>query len=376
MGRIRIAHPELGVQFTRLASDAAASAVTSTVQNTTSFSVNDLVVYGNPGEEKSEIVRVTSVTAPSTLGHSAGLTFGHGEQTRISQIKYNQAEIYRATAQGGSYSLIATVSLTVDEEATLYDDLNGTSSSWYKIRYKNSITTTYSDYSVEIQATGYTDDSLGSMTNEVLEELNDPDADVRKRNRIRSYLRSGVTKLMIRTIKVLPDYHRQRTTQDLTADTATYNKPTRFLAFFKIVINFTGTTESLGYKANFETEDQGDPDTIYSTTDPRIFFRANQWGIKPTPTSSSGRAFLYYWDYPAVMTDDDDEHGLEYGARDVLITYALYRAWRKTDKEVAESYKDDWIELGNDYIEFVAQQRQFAHNKSVEIIFGGDMYED
>ena len=376
MGRIKILHPELGTQFTRLASDVAAAAVTSTVENTTSFAVNDLAVYGKPGEEKTEIAAITSVTAFATLGHSGGLDFAHGAQTKISQIKYDKAEVSRATAEGGSYSVLATIDLTIDEPATFYDDLTGISTSWYKIRYKNSITSVFSDYSVEVQATGYGEDSLSSMTEEVLDDVNDADGDQITPKRVRRYLRTGVRRLMLRIIKNIPEYHRNKGTQLLTSGTDLYDLPTRFLAFFKVVVNYSSTVEASGFKASFETEDSGEPDTQYSTDEPRIIIRANQFGLRPTPTSSSGKAFLYYWDYPAVMTNDDDEHGLGFGARDALVAYALYKAWKDKDEDIAARYKADWEDIGNEFIEFMMQSRQFVTNKSVEVIFGADMYED
>lgn len=376
MGRIKIAHPELGTQFTRLASDAAAAAVTSTVENTTSFGVNDLVLYGKLGEEKTEIAAITSVTPYTTLGHSAGLNFSHGAQTKLSQIKYNKAEISRASAEGGSYSVLATVDLTVDEPATYYDDLTGTSTSWYKIRYKNSLTSVYSDYSVELQATGYSEDSLASMTEEVLDDYSDVDGEQLSPKKVRRDLRTAVRRLILRIIKVIPEYHRNKTTQVLSSGVDLYDMPTRFLAFFKIVVNYDSTVEANGRKASFETEDAGEPDTQYGTSDPRIIIRANQWGLRPTPTSSSGKAFLYYWDYPAVMVNDDDEHGLGFGARDALVAYALYKAWKDKDDDVASRYKADWEEIGQEFIDFISQSRQFATNKSVEVIFGADLYED
>lgn len=376
MGRIKALHPELGTQFTRTTADAAAAAVTSSVENTTSFGVNDLAVYGKPGEERTEIIPITSVTPFSTLGHSSGLDFAHGAQTKISQIKYDQIEISRATSQGGSYSVLTTINITIDEPATYYDDLTGTSTSWYKIRYKNSVTAAFSDYSVEIQATGYDEDSLSNMTEEVLEDANDEQGEQVTPKQVRRYLRTAVRRLVLRIIKVVPDYHRNRATQALTSGTNFYNVPTRFLAFLKVVINPTGSTEADGSKATFETEDKGEPNTQYNENDPRIVFRANQWGIRPTPTSSNGYAFLYYWDYPAVMTDDDDTHGLGFGARDALVAYALYKVWKNKDEDIAARYKKDWEEIGDEFIEFMSQSRQFANNKSVEVIFGDDLYED
>lgn len=376
MGRLKIFHPELLGQGTRLSTDSAAAATSSTVENNFGFAVNDLVVFGTPGVEKSEIVTVTSVSSTDTVGHSGGLDFPHGAQTRLTQIAYDKVEISRATSQGGSYSVVTTVDLSIDEPYTVYNDTAGTSSSWYKIRYKNSVTSAFSDYSPEVQATGYDEDSLFSMTEEILEDFNDPDGKQVTRRQIARYLRAGVRKLTLRLIKAMPDYRKARTTQALTSGDNSYSVPTRFLAFQYIVISFDNTTESDGTKVTFEDESATDPNVTYVTSDPRVSFRGEEYIIKPTPTSSSGMAFLYYWDAPAPMTDDDDTHGLPYGARDLLVVYGLWRCWKNKDTETANMYKGEWKDDGDEWIEFVATSRQAYTNKSIEVVFGEDLYEE
>lgn len=373
MGKVRIFHPELGSEFTRLSFDASIGDVSSTVENNAGFSANDLVVFGNPGEEKSEIITLTSVSGSTTLGHTGGLTFAHGARSRISQIKYDQAEIYRATAEGGSYSLVTTIGLTIDEIYTVYDDTAGTSSSWYKIRYLNSVTAATSDYSPEVQATGYTEDSLFSMVEEVLEDFNDENAVQVTRAQVRRYLRAGVRKLVMRMIKVMPDYRKQRTTQTLTSGTDAYDNPTRFLAFIKIAISPSSAVESDAIEATFKSESEIVSTYTYSQYNPVVSFRAEQYIIRPEPTG--GTAFLYYWDYPAVMTDDSDEHGLPYGARDILVSYALYRAWVNKDTDMSNQYKTEWRDDGDEWVEFVASSRQGYNNRSIEVVFGEDLYE-
>lgn len=72
-----IDHPSLGPQSTRLAADVAADATSSTVENYTGFVTNDYVIFGKPGEEKSEIVLLTSATAVVT--HASPFTWANGD---------------------------------------------------------------------------------------------------------------------------------------------------------------------------------------------------------------------------------------------------------------------------------------------------------
>ena len=66
-------------------------------------------------------------------------------------LTYNQTLIYRATSKYGTYSLIATLT---DIRVTNYVDLNGVSTSWYKIRFYDSTNNKYSSYSQPMPSSG------------------------------------------------------------------------------------------------------------------------------------------------------------------------------------------------------------------------------
>jgi hypothetical protein len=220
-------------------------------------------------------------------------------------------------------------------------------------------------------ATGYTDDSLRSIVDDVLEEYGDPESKEISRVQVRRLARTAVRKMMVNLIKVMPDYRRQYTTQVLTS-TNLYDLPTRFLAFNRIDINFTGTTATEAYKARFDSERNGEPNTVYQTSDPVIFFRGTQWGIKPTPTT--GMAFLWYWDYPIIMTDDNDEHGLPFGAKDSIVAYCLFRLWASKDQDKMSTYRSEYSSSVDDWIEFASQSKQKSTTMGIEVVFGSDLY--
>lgn len=62
-----------------------------------------------------------------------------------SDSTFTHTEVYRSDAEDGTYSLITTQALP---DVTYYDT-SGTSSDWYKVRYK--VDSTYSEYSTPIQ---------------------------------------------------------------------------------------------------------------------------------------------------------------------------------------------------------------------------------
>ncbi|KXB08827.1 hypothetical protein AKJ59_00415 [candidate division MSBL1 archaeon SCGC-AAA385M02] len=372
---IEIEHPDLGPAKTRLSADVSSSDTSATVENNNDLSTDDYVVFGKPGEELSEIVKITGTSGNTTINFTGGCKFDHSARTPVTYIKYNQVRIYSASEKDGTYSSLSTEDLDIDEEYTGYDDTTGTSSTWYKVKYYNSTTTTLSDYSSAVQGTGYTSDSLYSMINEVLEEFGDPDADEISRDRVRNYLRAGVRKLTMELIKNYPDYRKQYTTQSLTSGTPTYNVPTRFLALNRIDISWDNSNSDDAYKCKIFA-DEGDqyPNTTYYETDPRVSFRGDQYVIKPEPDNSSGTAFLWYWDYPSEMTNASDTHGLPYGARDPLVAYALYRCWRPKDRDKSMDVREMYLVEVANWIEFIGQSRQTVESESVKVTYGHEMY--
>ena len=378
---IIIAHPSLDLQETRLSSDVAASATSSTVENNTGFATNDYTVFGNPGEELTEIVKLTSTTGTTTLGHTTGPVFAHAARTQVSQIKYNQAKIYTSDAEGGTYTLLATADLTLDQDATVYDDTTGTSATWYKIKYYNETTTALSSYSVAVLGTGYTDDSLFSLTEEVMQEFGDEGGKDISKDIVHKHLRAGVRRVTTELFKVYPDYFKAYTTQALTASDYDYSLPTRFLGFIRVDVNYTNSTASDAYKASYITEDFGQPNTQYYKSGPMIAIRGANFILRPTPDATGGYAFMWYWAYPEEITEDNDEHGLPYGARDVLISYALYKLWAARDNETgvgsrSYTYNKEFKESLTNYVEFVSQSRQQLNSRKIDIAFGSELYAD
>lgn len=373
---IKIQLPELGPGKTRVASDVTASDSTTTVENNSDFSANDYVIFEKPGDEEAEIVLLTSTTNETTIGHTTGPVFDHPARTPITEIKYNQAKIYRATSQTGEYSLVTTKDLTPDEEYTEYDDSAGSSTSWYKVKYYNETTEAISSFSSAVQGTGYTSQSLRKMADEVLGDFGDQYADEITRDMVRDKLNAGLRRVVVEIIKHYPDYFLAYTTQSLTSGTATYDLPTRFLSFQRVDVNYSGTDHDNSYKASFEDESAGYPDDNYQKTDPRVFFRGDTFGLRPTPDNSSGQAWLWYWQRPAELDDDDDEHGLPYGARNLLIKYALTELWRSKNGQKADRYFTSFENDLSYYLDFVAQARQTGTAPRVEVKFGAGMYED
>lgn len=176
---IRIDHPNISENektYITVASDATDAAIS--VQNIEGFSVSEYVVVGKIGEEKTELVKIHASTAPtgSTITFTAGLSFDHAVNTPVTYIGFNQVALYSAATETGTYTIVGSATnIEVDQDHTEINDTAGSTSTWYKVRYYNSTSATYSSYSDEVQGSGYTEDSLRKMMDKSNALCNDRD---------------------------------------------------------------------------------------------------------------------------------------------------------------------------------------------------------
>jgi len=132
-------------ELTYLASDVNAGSSSITVVNSQGFSdtsgEEDYIVIGRLGDEKTELKQIkTDGISNNTIELNSSLGFAHSKDTQIQKILYNQRRFYRATSKTGQYSLLGTKDIEVDRpDGTFYEDVSGTSSSWYKATYYSTI---------------------------------------------------------------------------------------------------------------------------------------------------------------------------------------------------------------------------------------------
>ncbi len=164
------------LEFTYLAVAPQAAATTLTVRNNNGFVNLRKIMIGKLGFEKTEIVTLAgAITAGTSLTTSA-LVFPHVVDDPVYALKYNQIKVYRSTTgSDGSYSVLATVDIDVDNEdlETVYDDTAGLSSYYYKVSYYDSVGTVESELSDPIAGSGYERNMVGRVINEFFEEVGD-----------------------------------------------------------------------------------------------------------------------------------------------------------------------------------------------------------
>lgn len=360
--------------MTRLSADVAASATSSTVENTDGFAANYYVVFGKPAQELSEIVLLTSVTANTTLGHTTGPVFAHSARTPLYIIKFNQVQIYSCATQTGTYALVDTVDLDIDEDYTIYDDDDGDTDTWYKVRYLDEYNTRYSTYSDPVQGTGYAEDSLYSIVKEIADDYGDPEFQEISRKVIQKYVNAGARKITYEIAKVVRDYNRAYKAEAMTS-AETYDIPTRMVKLLALRANYDSNSVADSHEITlFTNKEEVNDQSDYSNQDPIAYWEGDTVGLVPT-TNSTGYLYWYYIEAPATMDDVTDTHGLPYGARDLLVLFGLYRLWQTKNADRAKDYKNDFKDSLPDYIDFVAQERQSISRQRVKVVFGSELYE-
>lgn len=163
----------LGQPTTYLNSDTASGVSSLSVKNITGFAANQILIIGDIGGQNSEIIKTHAVTAPSgsTITLAAATVFPHSASTYITVMLYDQVEISTATTTTGSKTVLTTTNIWADSPTTNYNDL-ANSVGYYFARFKNTITTTFSDYSDPIPVTGYTLKSARRLIDQALGKIN------------------------------------------------------------------------------------------------------------------------------------------------------------------------------------------------------------
>lgn len=171
---ILITHPDLfDNNQTFIATDADSGVSSFTVDNGLKFAVSQYVLIGSFGYQKSEIIKIHAATTPTatTITLASATGFAHNRGERIIFIPYNQIVIEKSTDGGANYSALATVDIRADSTETFYQDTTGLSTYYYRVKFSNSTSSGVSQYSDGMIATGFTENSAGSVIRAALISL-------------------------------------------------------------------------------------------------------------------------------------------------------------------------------------------------------------
>jgi hypothetical protein len=230
MQKIYIRHPEISRdEETRFTADAVSGSTTLNVENTSGLSANDLILLEKLGQEKAEIVTVTTIVNKTTLTCSS-TSFAHSAGTKIYKIDFNQIKIYRSTTGiNGTYTLYQTIPISVDQDITEFVDNSGSTTTYYKFSFFNSVTANETDLSDPISSGGFVFHSLGTMVDRVLSLFGDTREEFISFDEVKDW----INEFLLEAYSIL-SVHTKRfnistTTITLYPTTDTYTLPSDFL---------------------------------------------------------------------------------------------------------------------------------------------------
>ena len=160
---------------TYLSADLAASAANMSVQSIMGLSgTGHVFCLGEIGQPKTEIVKCSNLTAPSgtTIYFQTACLFDHPQDTKVYLINFDQYTLSHSSGITSEKGTIATAGLQVENNETVYRDLNY-SAGYSFVQFKNSLTSTFSIVSDPIPYAGFADNTVFQIKKRALDSVNE-----------------------------------------------------------------------------------------------------------------------------------------------------------------------------------------------------------
>lgn len=299
------------------------------VKNSDRFAANQRIMVGEMGLEATEIVTVSAVNADQQTITIGATLFSHEADAPVYVLRFDQVKIYRASSLTGTYSLLTTVALDVDNAdlSTNYDDTTGTATNYYKTSVYHSISTLESTLSDPIAGTGYRRNQVGYIIDELLQEVNDQNELHITRSEILGYFNDVNDDLLLNVSRPY-DFLRARQALTRTAGRNYLDFPTdsngdqSMWKFDRMDYNLTDSTTTpvtdITYTVRVIPEEEFrnkyQDNTIDTTTeDDKIVETALDTAMErfryspPSLTTLSNVFYLYYWAYFTRISTEGQE---------------------------------------------------------------------
>ena len=170
--QVVISLPDLSkYEKTFISSDEASGQTVLSVESGINFSADEYIVIGQPGYENSEL-RLISSAAAGSITVSAATDYAHPRGTIIRFIPFNRINIQNDTDSAFGSATTTNVSLRVDSLETFWEDTDGTSATYYRVRFEHVQGSRQSSWSDGIIATGFADNTVYAVKKRALDSMN------------------------------------------------------------------------------------------------------------------------------------------------------------------------------------------------------------
>lgn len=352
--RLKIKNPNLNIEERSYLDADYSSGTSLTVRDNDNFTANNFVVVGEPGQEQTEKDTVSSISGNTTIVVSTGLNFSHPKSSPVYESLWDQIELSRASSSGGTYSVVSTTNIEWDNRdlVTNVSDSAGASTDYYKWRFKNSATSSFSSYSGELPAGGLDEDTAGYVLSNIREN---PISKGVSDKTIFKYL----TKYNRWVYKKLPKawwFLRQGDPVSTTADSYSFNIQTNWsdwkaakYILYRYVSGSVDTTYPLYFKTELEMRNLK-ADANQNSTDPAEYWawypadsssKKGYISIHPTPNTATNYVIpVYMIDLPEITSFSDTLIVPDTDGYENYVYFRIYKDILRDQENADISYKD------------------------------------
>lgn len=221
---------------------AAGSSVSTNVVNTAGLTTNDFVVIGNLGDEASELQSIGSITDADTLV-VATVALAHPSGTPLQKALYNQISLEKSS-DGVSWSVLTTINIKGDQKLIDYNDVTGLTSDFYRFRFYNSTTTTYSGYS---NAFSVADDPspVDIIISNLISEIGTEYDNLVTKQVMFNALADVDLKIAREIIKTNKEFYKTSIDMNIVSGTTEYALPAHLISITEVMVGYTSGTNQV-----------------------------------------------------------------------------------------------------------------------------------
>lgn len=329
------------------------------VEDSANFKANDLILVGGLGNEKTEITSL-SINPPSVGSMSiVALGHPHSSDESIQSVLWDQYCVqYKTDSSSTWFDLTTGVGFDWSENETNYIHTDGLSNYYYRVRYYNTVTNSYSDWSDQVSGVGLTRSQVGSMIDQVRENAKDKNDQKVSDAIIISYFNfaQDIVKSMQKKWPWLQ--------AEATIDPATLALPADFKRAYRLKYNFVDGTESQTYYLKYlplVDFQQKYSDNNASTSDYLSEYTIDTINsvvkLGPSPETTTAILTLVYEKDITDLADYTDTTVIP--IPELLISYATAKVFKlKSDKESS----DDWMDNFSNLLQVLDQARPVSYH--------------
>lgn len=162
---------------TYLSDNYALGSTAINVDNAQDFLITNIALFEGIGQERAEFKAISALT--NTQLTVAATTFSHNRGSSVYLSQYDQIVVEKATSLNGVYSVLGTYLIQATQQNTIIQDNAGLTTSYYRVKFKNSVNSLESGYSAQATALPFGSQSVAAMLQTIRQQAGIADSDQR-----------------------------------------------------------------------------------------------------------------------------------------------------------------------------------------------------